>query len=67
MKIFEFGYEGRTLGGHIVVVEETEDSARKVAQKHISKHGSDPQTLYSVNEPLEIVNGIVIYNWNGDY
>lgn len=69
MKAYEFGFEGRWLGGHAVVLAETEEEARDMILPEVQKIFIQPVapediTLKSFHE---LSSSRVIYFDNGDY
>jgi len=68
MKIYEFVYTGSYLGGVIIVVAKTISKAREIAKKDLLDCYDD-ESLKVVKETdiTDNDDGVVIFNWDGDY
>lgn len=65
MKIYKFSYHGLWLSGQIFVVSDCEENAYSVACETIEN--KDWIKGLTLDETLEIGQGFVIHNDNGDY
>lgn len=65
MKVFYIEHSGMYLGGHSVVVAETEDEARILMMEKLIQedHGIE---IFEIQE-LNVKEKGVTYLWNGDY
>lgn len=65
MKIYKHEGAGHYIGSCVIVVSDSEDSARKMIHKILDANGLNEELL-CVSE-IEIKNNLIIHIHNGDY